>query len=185
MKKNNFIYKILFPVFLSLLLLPSCFAPTTGVYDFDEKRDSQFLADVFKENWYWLVTSSTGDYEQSYVDYFIKHKATKTNPHYEGLNKFRVYYYKGKPAGFLSVYKKTNYIGQILFLAVKKEFRRKGIAVKLLDYAFKMLRDDMKCKRIQLVTRANNVAARKLYTDYGFTEYGEDEKYVEYKKIFA
>jgi ribosomal protein S18 acetylase RimI-like enzyme len=52
---------------------------------------------------------------------------------------------------------------------VKKEFRRKGLAKKLLKGIEEMAKNNG-CKKITLEVRKDNTAAQKLYASFGFSE---------------
>ena len=54
-------------------------------------------------------------------------------------------------------------------MAVDPEFRQRGIGYRLLDYAMKTSRGDG-LETAFLEVRVGNIAARKLYTAYGFKE---------------
>ena len=66
--------------------------------------------------------------------------------------------------------------GEIYRLATLPEYRRRGIAYRLLDYA-------VKCERgrglesLFLEVREQNSAARRLYESYGFKKIGERKNY--------
>ena len=66
--------------------------------------------------------------------------------------------------------------GEIYRIATKEEYRGRGIAYRLLDYA-------VKCERgrgletLFLEVRSKNVPARNLYHSYGFREMGVRKNY--------
>ena len=60
---------------------------------------------------------------------------------------------------------------EIYRIATSPEYRRRGIAYRLLDYAVKCERGrGLEC--VFLEVRSKNVAARNLYRAYGFTDEG-------------
>ena len=66
--------------------------------------------------------------------------------------------------------------GEIYRIATKKEYRRRGIAYRLLDYAAKTERGHgLEC--LFLEVRESNVPARNLYHSYGFKEMGIRKNY--------
>ena len=66
--------------------------------------------------------------------------------------------------------------GEIYRIATKAEYRRRGIAYRLLDYAVKCERG-VGVENIFLEVREKNIPARKLYTAYGFKECGMRKNY--------
>lgn len=68
--------------------------------------------------------------------------------------------------GFMELRTKHS-MGEILGLAVKKEFRRKGYAKQLMNFALKFL-DEQNCFAAKLLVRKNNTPAIKLYIALGF-----------------
>jgi ribosomal-protein-alanine N-acetyltransferase len=66
--------------------------------------------------------------------------------------------------------------GEIYRIATKAEYRRRGIAYRLLDYAVKCERG-VGVENIFLEVREKNIPARKLYTAYGFKEIGVRKRY--------
>ena len=66
--------------------------------------------------------------------------------------------------------------GEIYRIATKAEYRRRGIAYRLLDYAVKCEKGrGLEC--LFLEVRSKNVAARNLYRAHGFKEVGERKNY--------
>ena len=66
--------------------------------------------------------------------------------------------------------------GEIYRIATAPEYRRRGIAYRLLDYAVKCEKGrGLEC--LFLEVRSKNVAARNLYRSYGFKEVGERKNY--------
>lgn len=66
--------------------------------------------------------------------------------------------------------------GEIYRIATHPEYRRRGIAYRLLDYAVKCERG-AGVENIFLEVRERNLPARKLYTAYGFKECGMRKNY--------
>ena len=66
--------------------------------------------------------------------------------------------------------------GEIYRVAVRDEYRRRGIAYRLLDFAMKTSRGaGLECAFLEV--RSQNVPAIKLYKSYGFGEVGIRKKY--------
>ncbi|MBT3456005.1 GNAT family N-acetyltransferase [bacterium] len=157
--------------------------PREGVYDFRAKYDTNLLYEVIEQDWDFLVLQAPEGYYKNYVDFFVKNKGTIRNPNTWGKNTIKVYYHKGEPAGFVSYYKKNTYVGDILFLSVKKSMRGKGIGRKLLLYSINKLFKDG-CIKIDLVTLVDNKPARHLYESIGFEVGGiEDSGIIRYRKM--
>ena len=94
-------------------------------------------------------------------------------------------YYDKDIVGFISVsiiYERC----EINYIAVEKEYRRRGIAQKLLDYVIKFNDFDS----ISLEVRADNTAATSFYLKNGFDKvsirknyYGSVDGYLMVKKV--
>lgn len=66
--------------------------------------------------------------------------------------------------------------GEIYRIATAPQYRRRGIAYRLLDYAVKCEKGKgLEC--LFLEVRSQNIAARNLYRAYGFKEIGERKNY--------
>lgn len=68
--------------------------------------------------------------------------------------------------------------GEILNIAVKNEYRRKGIGETLMTKIIEFLRLEKK-ENVYLEVRKSNVFAQKLYAKLGFFPIGERKKYYE------
>ena len=65
---------------------------------------------------------------------------------------------------------------EIYRIAVLPDYRRRGVAYRLLSYALKTERGrGLEC--VFLEVREGNLAARGLYRSYGFSEYGKRKNY--------
>ncbi len=149
------------------------------IYDFDYARDSQEILNIFERDWYWLVASSREHYSPEFT---LKYRTPKRNPLYFGRLRIKVLREGGAFVGFVAYFMETPNLGDLRFLAVNSEFRGKGYGAKLTRYAL----NDLICmgaKRIQLVTRTNNIPSQKLYKRLGFYETSRDDEgfvYFEY-----
>lgn len=183
---KSFIKKIIAIFSLSLLGAGICYyvthrAPTEQVIEqgpivnYNEARDKQEILNIFVSEKHWLLSSD--DYD---AEFMLKYKAPNENPLYFGKAHIKVYLENGQFAGFSVYYKKTPNEGTILFIAVKKEFRNRGIAKKLTQAAI----DDLKrlgSSRVTILTRTQNVRAQAVYTKLGFHEINRDsDGYVYY-----
>lgn len=138
------------------------------IREFNYDKDHQAVDDLFHkdDNWYWMISTQNTD---SYpLDFVLKHKTSSlTAKKYDMI--IHVAIIDGKIAGFCSYYPKisgSNKVWQLLFLIVNQDFRRQGIARKLLTYAVK----DMEKRgaiRIDIATRNNNFRAQNLYKSFG------------------
>ncbi|ADB57514.1 ribosomal-protein-alanine acetyltransferase [Archaeoglobus profundus DSM 5631] len=73
----------------------------------------------------------------------------------------------GKVVGYIAVMDIDRETSKIVSLAVKKEFRRKGIGTKLLSTAIERCKERGK-KKIILEVRVSNYPAQNLYKKMGF-----------------
>ena len=63
---------------------------------------------------------------------------------------------------------KTKHIANIFGVYIKKEYRGQGVGKKLIESALQMIQDDENVSKIKLTVNAEQKAAIKLYTTYGF-----------------
>jgi len=152
----------------------------TGIVGYEASRDRAFEIDIFKKNWYWLLSDYSPHYNlERLLDY-----RTPDNDDLTQAGKLLMYTYlsEGKPAGFIHFYEKELRIGQILFLAVHDDYRKKGYARELMNFAIKELK-----KRgmltIRMNTRTDNTKARALYENLGFKQIWTDGAYIIYELI--
>ena len=132
------------------------------ISDYQEARDKKDILEMFVTDRYWLLSSD--DYD---TEFMLDYKAPSKETAYVGKMRIKVLRENGKFAGFTTYYKTTVTEGHILFVAVHKDFRGKGNAKKLAQFAF----DDlvrMGCKRVWLLTRAENYPAQAVYKKLGF-----------------
>jgi len=73
----------------------------------------------------------------------------------------------GKVVGYVAIMDIDRENSKIVSLAVKKEFRRRGIGTKLLSTAIERCKERNK-KKILLEVRVSNYIAQKLYKKMGF-----------------
>lgn len=179
-KRNNKIKKIV----VAVLFIGTVIGGFYGYYyyqhpavitDFVDSRDTQFILESFKRDWYWLVEGK--DYDPAYM---LANRASSKNPIHKGNFTIKVAYEYDKPVGFVIYMQKKFYLGHIRFIYVAPEFRSKGWSDKLLDYA---VQDLIKrgCTKIDLVTRATNHSAMKLYLRHGFKEVRRDDGFVDFE----
>jgi ribosomal protein S18 acetylase RimI-like enzyme len=83
--------------------------------------------------------------------------------------------------GFIE-FKLSEFNANFLGMAVKKEFRRKGIGKKLFDFFIDFCKEN-EVKTISLIVKKDNVKAKKLYKSKGFIKVKELEKKIENSTI--
>lgn len=137
-----------------------------AVHDFNFEKDADSIKDLFAkgDNRYWLLYSQIN---QTYsVDFLLRYRTSnQQNKNYDLT--IKVATVDGKFVGFLAYFPLSKLVWRLLFLAVDQDFRRQGVAKKMLDYAVR----DMVAKgavKVELATRNNNFRAQNLYLGYGF-----------------
>jgi ribosomal protein S18 acetylase RimI-like enzyme len=149
-----------------------------GIYTYEPSVDRAFILDLFKKDWYWLVS----DYSPNYSpEHMLDYKASSQEPQKVGNLTIRMYRKGGEPLGFVAYFMKELFEGYILFLGVGREARGHGYARRLFGEAL----DDLKKRGatvIRLITRTDNQRGRKLYSGMGFKEIWTDGAYVKYEK---
>jgi len=153
----------------------------SNIYDFDYARDAKEILDIFDKDWYWLVAHFTP--EEYSADFMLKNRTYEQNPANPanfGKLVIKVAREGNRLAGFTAYFKRRFYEGFVLYLAVARDFRRKGYGKKLMKYAINDL-FNQGCSVIRLLTRTDNVA-RKLYEKLGFKLYKEEPGFVYYEK---
>ncbi len=137
------------------------------IREFNYEKDHQAVDELFHkdDNWYWMIsTQNTDTYS---LDFVLKYKTSSLHIKKHDMI-MHVATIDGKIAGFCSYYPKiagSNKVWQLLFLIVNQDFRRQGIAKKLLTYAI----EDMSKRgaiRIDIATRNNNFRAQNLYKNF-------------------
>ncbi|MCK5632450.1 GNAT family N-acetyltransferase [bacterium] len=147
------------------------------IVSFVEERDTKEILDIFYNDWYWLFPGP--DYSPEFI---LKNKAPGKEwyqARYMGKLHIKVLRESGKVAGFTTFYKKNFYEGHIQFVAVAKDFRKKGYGQMLTEHAIKSL-IDLGSKKITLLTRLNNTRARSIYERIGFKETRRDDGFIFY-----
>lgn len=146
-----------------------------SITEFNEARDMEPLLKSFYEDWYWLIDAEPHEY--SAYEAFHTRTPDSWDRKYEGKLQIKILRDHGNFAGFVAYYPKNFYEGKVLYLNVRKEFRHKGYAQKLLRYAADdFFKQGMHV--VSLITRPNNKPALALYTKNGFQEVARNEHYV-------
>lgn len=81
----------------------------------------------------------------------------------------------GEPVGYLSMMD-LEIEGEVLRIAVKKQYRRKGVATKMMRFLIEYLREKY-YQKLFLEVKSSNIEAIKLYERLGFVKYGERKNY--------
>lgn len=144
------------------------------IYDYNEVRDKADIKQMFEDEKWWLLM---GDYD---VDFMLDYKAPHQDPLYVGSLHVKVLRENNQFIGFACYYKKTIAEGALLFLAIKKEFRKRGYACKLAQYVINDFAK-MGIPKVTLVTRIQNIAGQATYNKLGFTEVGRNDVHVFYE----
>ncbi len=144
------------------------------IQEYDIVRDKKAILDIFDRDWYWLVPM---DREQYSLELPFQHRAPQQDILYAGRLAIKVMREGDKFIGFVGYYMKNPTLGFVNFVAVNPEFRGKGYAAQMVQYAV----DDMfrrGAKKITMITRPSNIYARNVYKRLGFIETREDETFV-------
>jgi len=146
------------------------------IQDFNFEQDSAQVDDLFHkgDNWYWMLHN--GILNTYSVDHMLRYKSSSQRDKLHDLT-LKVLKIDGKLAGFLAYYPHSQHVWQLLFLLVDQDFRRQGIAKKLLKYSL----EDMARRgalKINIATRNNNFRSQGLYKGFGIKQTGGDEQFV-------
>ncbi len=147
------------------------------IYKYNAERDRQDVIDLFKANWYLLISSR--DFS---TEFMLDNAASSRDPRYLGHFQMRVMRDENKLIGFVGYYKETAKDGRLLFLVVDEKYRGNRYADVFINYVM----DDMRSwglKRLWLLTRATNIKAQKVYLRHGFKQFKYDPEgfvYFEY-----
>ena len=147
-----------------------------NIVPYKSDRDREAILEIFSQDWEWLVAQSPETYSAAYrLDY----KAPSPRPQDIGKMNIAVYRLDGNTVGFVTYHKVSFYKGFILFLAVKREYRGRGIAHELARYAIEQLRKRGSCI-VELYTRADNYGAQRIYERIGFENVGIEGDFIKY-----
>jgi len=156
---------VIFVVLLCGLYGYYCMSEKGPIYEFNSKRDTAAILNLFDKNWYWLIAN-----ESSSPSFYLKYRTPNENPAYFGKLQVKVMRENNELVGFVAYYKEKpeEEEWRLLFLAVDEKFRGKGYGSTLAEYA---MQDMIKqgAKKIGLWTRLSNPAQR-IYKRLGFVE---------------
>lgn len=162
-------------ILLLLFLLPACFNNANrdkdGLYPYNKSLDREFIIQQVAQDRYWLVADESAAYDvadtlDTGVHGFVKLPVN-----------FFVYYKDKKPAGLISYYIDSPTTAKIQFIDVNKDYRRLGIAEKMVKDIIAQLKEK-NIYSVELVVRATNINALKLYQKLGFKYSYDTGKYV-------
>ena len=146
------------------------------VIDFNDARDTQDILDIFQRDWYWLIAS-----EKYSPEFMLKYRAPTQDISSAGQLHIKVMRTDDKLIGFTAYYMKTPISGWVLFVDVNPQFRGKGYADQLLQYAIAALKK-MGARSIHLLTRTTNISAQKLYKRNRLQEDYKCDGFIFFKK---
>ncbi len=153
---------------------------SSPIKPYDASRDRTFIIDLFKRNWYLLMSDYSPNYD---VAFMLDNRAPTTKDMSEaGKLLLQTYVLEGKPVGFIAYYEGDLKIGWVLFLGIDEAYRGKGYSKALMNYVIK----DFKKRgmlAIRMYTRTDNTKARKLYESLGFKQIWTDGAYLIYEMI--
>lgn len=146
------------------------------IEDFNYETDAAAVDALFHkgDNWYWMFMG----FDEYSIDHMLRYKSPEQYQK-RSIMVLKVAKVDGKIAGFLGYHPKSAYVWRLLFLLVDQDFRRQGIAKKLLNFAV----EDMIHRgaiRVDLGTRDNNFKSQALYKKFGFKEVGTDPGFVHF-----
>ncbi len=151
------------------------------IVPYDAQKHRQFILASFAADWYWLVDMPREEYALEDV---IDKKTRPYHPESAGKVQISVMEVKGVPAGFVIYYVALPPEGELVYLFVNKQFRRRKIAQKLLAFLEKeFVRQG--ATYMKFLTRVTNIPAQTLYVKQGFVEYSRNDRYVYYVKLLV
>ncbi len=141
------------------------------IVDMVFERDADAIEALFHkgDNFYWMIAGNP--------DYSVKHMLEhRVNNRYEKRQNLilKSAFLDEKLVGFLAYFPKSKHVWQLLFLIVDQDFRKQGIAKKLLNFGVQAAVNQGALKVI-LFTRSNNFKAQAMYKNFGFKIIDKDD----------
>lgn len=136
----------------------------------------------------WLISTHGVQYSEEYsfdqeFEIDIARKAISFLEQNNDFNRIFIAYFKSKRIGSIAISFKPDKTAFINFLLVKKQYRGKGVAKRLIDKAIShAINSDSQL--IQLETYSCLKNARFLYKNYGFTIYKTNPRKRKYGQTF-
>ncbi|MBP6892106.1 GNAT family N-acetyltransferase [Candidatus Babeliales bacterium] len=144
---------------------------TLKIIDTNFEHDADAIDALFHkgDNFYWMVAGNP-DYS---VKFMLEHATTSQYEKRHDLI-LRSAMIDGKLVGFAAYYKISQHVWRLLYLIVDQDFRKQGIAKKLLNSTIEEMVQRGALKVI-LFTRNNNFKAQSMYKKFGFKIVDTDE----------
>ena len=147
-----------------------------NIQDFNYETDAAQVDALFhkNDNWYWMM-HNMGLHTYS-LDFTLRYRSSSQTEKLHDLV-LKVFRQDGKIVGFLAYWPHSQHVWQLLFLIVDQDYRRQGIAKKMLKFAL----DDMAQRgafKVIVATRNNNFRSQSLYRNFGLKQTAEDDQFV-------
>lgn len=149
-----------------------------GISPYRQEDDLGAVMRILYNDWWTLVADNPLDFDAHYT---FTHRAVDPS-HADGSLNIFVYRMHGKPVAFATYYRKQGCEAHIQFVAVDKNYRKRGYARAMLDYIMKDALAHGVCV-VTLLTRITNIPAQTLYRSYGFTQTWKTEGFVGFQKV--
>lgn len=147
------------------------------IMPFNKERDTAWMLKLFYDNKYWLYEGPESEFRPEYT---LEHQSSSRKAEDDHNLTIKTLYLKKTPVGFVAYHKLSFYVGKILYLVVKHEFRGQKYGYLLLQYAVDDLKRDG-VKKIQLITRTTNSSSQNLYTKFGFHQIDTEDGIVTFE----
>lgn len=149
------------------------------IKDFNYTKDAAVIDALFHkgDNLYWMLCNQSHATGYS-IDFMLRNQTSSQQAKKHDLI-LKVATLEGKIVGFLAYYPESIHVWRLLFLMVDQDYRRQGIAKKLLKFVVV----DMFARgalQIILATRNNNFRAQALYKNFGFSLVDSDYQFVHF-----
>ena len=154
---------------------------STSIHPYDPSKDRAALVNMFKPNAFWLSDDADEQHATDTFEHALDYRASSTNPCDAGNLSIYVYRDEQATKGFVTYYPVSRTAAKILYIAVSDQYRRRGYAEKLMNFALQ----DLKRRgfhHVELVTRVTNQRAQGLYKKYGFKEGWNDGTLVSFER---
>lgn len=152
-----------------------------AVVPYVPERDRTDILNMFQTDTYWLLW----DPNSPVADMIDTRSPNMYQTKYFGKMGIAVARDGNSFAGFTTYWMHNFYRGQILFVSVHPDHRRKGVAQKLIAYAFEELKKQG-AQEVMILTRVTNTRARALYENkIGFEKTAETDTHIYYRKKLA
>ncbi len=135
------------------------------------ERDGDAIDALFHkgDNFYWMIAGNP-DYS---VKFMVEHRTNSQHEKRDNLI-LKSAFLDDKLVGFLAYFKISQHVWRILYVIVDQDYRKQGIAKKLVNYGVQACVDKGALK-VLLFTRNNNFKAQAMYKKFGFKIIDTDE----------